>query len=278
MVKIVKTIVELNQLRDSLFGSIGFVPTMGALHDGHLSLIQESNKSCEHTIVSIFVNPNQFAPNEDFDNYPRTINSDLEKLSSLNIEVIFLPESQELYPESYKNIQFKSDLFHVLEGISRPIFFKGVCEVVARLFNIVKPTHAFFGDKDFQQLRIISEMVRELKYDINIIPCKTIREQNGLAMSSRNEYLTKDERNKAKIVFETLQYGLKLIKSGEKKLGEIYNKLINKLSSEPIITIDYLTIVDYDTLKEFDNRINNRFVIFIAIYIRKTRLIDNIYE
>ena len=276
--KIVKTIVELNQLRDSLFGSIGFVPTMGALHDGHLSLIQESNRSCEHTIVSIFVNPNQFAPNEDFDNYPRTINSDLEKLSSLNIEVLFLPESQELYPESYKNIQFKSDLFHVLEGISRPIFFKGVCEVVARLFNIVKPTHAFFGDKDFQQLRIISEMVRELKYDINIIPCKTIREQNGLAMSSRNEYLTKDERNKAKIIFETLQYGLKLIKSGEKKLGEIYNKLINKLSSEPIITIDYLTIVDYDTLKEFDNRINNRFVIFIAIYIRKTRLIDNIYE
>ena len=276
--KIVKTIVELNQLRDSLFGSIGFVPTMGALHDGHLSLIQESNRSCEHTIVSIFVNPNQFAPNEDFDNYPRTINSDLEKLSSLNIEVLFLPESQELYPESYKNIQFKSDLFHVLEGISRPIFFKGVCEVVARLFNIVKPTHAFFGDKDFQQLRIISEMVRELKYDINIIPCKTIREQNGLAMSSRNEYLTKDERNKAKIIFETLQYGLKLIKSGEKQLGEIYNKLINKLSSEPIITIDYLTIVDYDTLKEFDNRINNRFVIFIAIYIRKTRLIDNIYE
>ena len=276
--KIVKTIVELNQLRDSLFGSIGFVPTMGALHDGHLSLIQESNRSCEHTIVSIFVNPNQFAPNEDFDNYPRTINSDLEKLSSLNIEVLFLPESQELYPESYENIQFKSDLFHVLEGISRPIFFKGVCEVVARLFNIVKPTHAFFGDKDFQQLRIISEMVRELKYDINIIPCKTIREQNGLAMSSRNEYLTKDERNKAKVIFETLQYGLKLIKSGEKKLGEIYNKLINKLSSEPIITIDYLTIVDYDTLKEFDNRINNRFVIFIAIYIRKTRLIDNIYE
>ena len=276
--KIVKTIVELNQLRDSLFGSIGFVPTMGALHDGHLSLIQESNRSCEHTIVSIFVNPNQFAPNEDFDNYPRTINSDLEKLSSLNIEVLFLPESQELYPESYKNIQFKSDLFHVLEGISRPIFFKGVCEVVARLFNIVKPTHAFFGDKDFQQLRIISEMVRELKYDINIIPCKTIREQNGLAMSSRNEYLTKDERNKAKIIFETLQYGLKLIKSGEKKLGEIYNELINKLSSEPIITIDYLTIVDYDNLKEFDNRINNRFVIFIAIYIRKTRLIDNIYE
>ncbi len=276
--KIVKTIVELNQLRDSLFGSIGFVPTMGALHDGHLSLIQESNRSCEHTIVSIFVNPNQFAPNEDFDNYPRTINSDLEKLSSLNIEVLFLPESQELYPESYKHIQFKSDLFYLLEGISRPIFFKGVCEVVARLFNIVKPTHAFFGDKDFQQLRIISEMVRELKYDINIIPCKTIREQNGLAMSSRNEYLTKDERNKAKVIFETLQYGLKLIKSGEKKLGEIYNKLINKLSSEPIITIDYLTIVDYDTLKEFDNRINNRFVIFIAIYIRKTRLIDNIYE
>jgi len=277
-VKIVKTIVELNQLRDSLFGSIGFVPTMGALHDGHLSLIQESNRSCEHTIVSIFVNPNQFAPNEDFDNYPRTINSDLEKLSSLNIDVLFLPESQELYPESYKHIQFKSDLFYLLEGISRPIFFKGVCEVVARLFNIVKPTHAFFGDKDFQQFRIISEMVRELKYDINIIPCKTIREQNGLAMSSRNEYLTKDERNKAKVIFETLQYGLKLIKSGEKKLGEIYNKLINKLSSEPIITIDYLTIVDYDTLKEFDNRINNRFVIFIAIYIRKTRLIDNIYE
>ena len=275
--KIARTIFEFNQMRDSLSGKIGFVPTMGALHNGHLSLIKESKKHCQNTVVSIFINPNQFGPNEDFNNYPRTIKSDIEKLKYLDIDILFLPEADELYPQSYKGLNFHSDLFNILEGKTRPHFFKGVCEVVAQLFNFVKPTDAFFGEKDFQQLRVISEMVNTLQYDINIIPCKTIREKNGLAMSSRNQYLTSNQRDRAHIIFDTLKAGIRLINDGEKNTSLIYHALTKKLLSEPMIKIDYLKIVDYDLLSEFEGIIDNQFIICIAVYIDETRLIDNIY-
>ena len=276
--KIVRTILEFDNARNLLSGSIGFVPTMGALHDGHLSLIKESKKNCSQTIVSIFVNPSQFGPNEDFDNYPRTLDSDIQKLEILNIDILFLPETNELYPPNYKNNKFQSDLFNILEGTTRPLFFKGVCKVVAKLFDIVKPTDAFFGEKDFQQFRIISDMTTALKYNINIIPCKTIRESNGLAMSSRNEYLTNNQRDRAGIIFTTLQTGIELINSGQNNKSTIYNKLISMISSEPIIKIDYLKIVDYNSLKEFNDIIDKKFVICIAVYIDNTRLIDNLYQ
>ena len=210
--KIASSILEFNNIRNTFEkGSIGFVPTMGALHIGHLSLVKQSNLQCKHTIVSIFVNPKQFSPNEDFNSYPRTVKNDIEKLKRLNVDLLFIPSEGEIYNDGYNELEYDSSMFKILEGVTRPHFFKGVCNVVARLFDIVNPTDAFFGEKDFQQLRIIEDMTKTMDYNINIIPCKIIREANGLAMSSRNVYLNSDSRDKAKIIFQTLQLGIKLI-------------------------------------------------------------------
>ena len=276
--QIVKTILEFNKSRESLSGAIGFIPTMGALHKGHLSLVQESNIKCDYTIVSIFVNPKQFAPNEDFDNYPRIIEDDIRQLRQLDVDILFLPDSNEIYSHEYSDVDYNSHMFTILEGVSRPHFFKGVCDVVSRLFDIVNPTDAFFGEKDFQQLRIIENMVEILHYNINIVPCKIIREKNGLAMSSRNEYLKADYRYRAKIIFETLELGLQLINEGEKKLTNLYQRLTEKLLLDPIITIDYIKVIDYRSLLEFSDIIDSKFTICIAVYIDDTRLIDNIHQ
>ena len=276
--KIANSILEFNKIRESLFGKIGFVPTMGALHEGHLSLVQESNNKCDHTIISIFINPKQFAPNEDFDNYPRKIDSDIEKLSSFDIDILFLPNSNEIYTDEYNGVDYNSYMFTILEGVTRPHFFTGVCDVVSRLFDIVNPTDAFFGEKDFQQLRVIENMVEVLNYNINIISCKIIREENGLAMSSRNKYLKLDYRYRARIIFETLNLGLKLVNNGEKNLTNLYQQLTAKLLLDPIITIDYIKVVDYKSLLEFSNIIDSKFSICIAVYIDDIRLIDNIYQ
>jgi len=275
-VEIANCILEFNKIRDSLSGSIGFVPTMGALHQGHLSLIEESNNKCDHTIVSIFVNPKQFSPNEDFDSYPRTIDEDILRLQSLNISVLFLPKSHDIYNNEYNGIQYDSYMFKILEGVKRAHFFKGVCDVVARLFDIVNPTDVFLGEKDFQQLKIIEDMVTNLNYNINIIPCKIIREENGLAMSSRNNYLNLEDRFKAKIIYQTLQLGIKLVNGGEKNVLNLYHQLKSKLLSEKIISIDYIKLVDNVSLNEISNIIEGSFVLCIAVYIGETRLIDNI--
>ena len=249
---------------------------MGALHEGHLSLVRQSKSQCDYTIVSIFINPKQFAPNEDFSTYPRTLDQDIRKLESIDIDLLFIPIEDEIYNDDYNEIKYQNDMFFILEGVTRPHFFKGVCNVVARLFDIVTPTHSFFGEKDFQQLRIIQSMTKNMDYNINIIPCKTIREPNGLAMSSRNEYLSDINRDKAKIIFETLQLGLELIKEGNIKTSEVYNFLIKKLSKEPDFRIDYIKIINYKTLMEFSDIIDDNFIICIAIYVGQTRLIDNI--
>ena len=275
---IAKSILEFNNLRNTFTGSVGFVPTMGALHEGHLSLVRQSKSQCDYTIVSIFVNPKQFAPNEDFSSYPRTLEQDIRKLKSIDIDLLFIPIEDEIYNDDYNEIKYQNDMFFILEGVTRPHFFKGVCNVVARLFDIVAPTHSFFGEKDFQQLRIIQSMTKNMDYNINIIPCKTIREPNGLAMSSRNEYLSDINRDKAKIIFETLQLGLELIKEGNIKTSEVYNFLIKKISKEPDFRIDYIKIINYKTLMEFSDIIDDSFIICIAIYVEQTRLIDNIYN
>tara|TARA_B100001250_G_C19804804_1_gene792775 strand:+ start:1816 stop:2649 length:834 start_codon:yes stop_codon:yes gene_type:complete len=277
-VKISHSISEFNYIRNIFSGSIGFVPTMGALHAGHLSLVQQSNDKCDYTIVSIFVNPKQFSPDEDFNSYPRTLQDDIDKLKTLNIDLLFIPPIDEVYHNAYNELDYDSSMFRILEGVTRPHFFKGVCNVVARLFDIVNPTDAFFGEKDFQQLRIIEDMTKAMGYDINIIPCEIIREANGLAMSSRNEYLNTESRDKAKIIFETLQLGMQLINDGEKNVFNIYDVLIKKVSSEPSVSIDYIKIVNYKSLIKFSNDIDNNFIICIAVYIDGTRLIDNIYH
>ena len=186
--KKISTIKELQEWRKGIKGSIGFIPTMGALHNGHLSLVKYSNKLCDNTIVSIYVNPAQFSPDEDFNTYPQSIQSDIDKLSKYLVGCIFLPNNLEMYPQGFNTYVNEIGLSKFLEGKSRPTFFKGVTTVVAKLFNIISPTHAFFGKKDAQQLLIIKKMIVDLAYDIKIIECPIIREENGLAMSSRNEY------------------------------------------------------------------------------------------
>ena len=172
-------------------GSIGFVPTMGALHPGHLSLIKNSKQLCQKTVVSIFINKLQFAPEEDFDNYPRTIDDDLKNLALLEVDVVLMPSSKEMYLRNFSFSVYESIISQKLEGLSRPGFFIGVTTVVSKLFNIVQPSHSFFGMKDIQQLVIIKNLVKDLNYNIQIIGCETVREKNGLAMSSRNQYLSK---------------------------------------------------------------------------------------
>ena len=275
--KIANSILEFNNIRNTFSESIGFVPTMGALHQGHLSLIEQANAKCNYTIVSIFVNPKQFSPDEDFNSYPRTLDNDINHLKSLNVDLLFIPSIDEIYHNQYNEIEYDSDMFAILEGVTRPHFFKGVCNVVNRLFNIVNPTDAFFGEKDFQQLRIIEDMTRTMGYDINIIPCKIIRESNGLAMSSRNEYLSLDDRDKAQIIFETLQLGMDLINNGEKQISNIYHILSKKISSNSRISIDYIKIVNYESLIEFSDMIDSDFILCIAVYIGDIRLIDNIH-
>ncbi len=276
--QIAKSISEFNLIRNTFVGSIGFVPTMGALHDGHLSLVKKSKNKCDYTIVSIFINPKQFAPNEDFNNYPRTLEDDINQLELHNIDLVFIPTINQIYHDEYKDINYESYMFTILEGSTRPHFFKGVCNVVSRLFTIINPTDAFFGEKDFQQLRIIENMTKELNFNINIVPCKIIREPHGLAMSSRNEYLNKQDRLDAKIIFETLQKGIVLIDSGEDNISNIYDILIENILSEPKLSIDYIKIVNHKTLIEFSDTINDKFIICIAVYFGKTRLIDNIYN
>ena len=275
--KIAHSISNFHHIRNTFPGTIGFVPTMGALHEGHLSLVKQSNNKCDYTIVSIFVNPKQFDPNEDFNSYPRTLQDDINKLEMLNVDLLFVPSADEIYHNKYNELDYSNSMFTILEGVTRPNFFKGVCNVVARLFDIVNPTDAFFGEKDFQQLRIIEDMTKVIGYDINIIPCKIIRESNGLAMSSRNKYLSQESRDKAKIIFETLQLGMILINDGENNISNIYDILMKKLSSNSSIIIDYIKIVNYQSLVEFSDIIDDNFIICAAVYIDDTRLIDNIF-
>ena len=274
--QIINSIAEFNTFRNKINKSVGFVPTMGALHEGHLSLVQYAKSQCKYVVVSIFVNPKQFAPSEDFNNYPRTIEQDIKKLRSLNIDVLFMPPETELYNADYPDINYHNNLFNILEGSSRPDFFKGVCMVVSKLFDITNPTHAFFGEKDFQQLRVIEKMVEDLNYNIHIVPCKIVREANGLAMSSRNKYLSNNQLQKSQIIFQTLKLGLETIQNGNKNIDQVYSILINNLKKEPEIVLDYLKIVDYDSLCEFKSSLGDKFTICIAVYLDGVRLIDNI--
>ncbi len=273
--KIISKIEEFRFWRNKISGSLGFIPTMGALHTGHFSLIKKSNKLCDHTVVSIYVNPTQFAPQEDFDEYPKKLNNDINGLSFFNIDVVFIPSDSEIYPHGFKSNVNVVSMTSVLEGKSRPHFFQGVTTIVSKLFNIINPHYAFFGEKDAQQLRVIKKMVEDLNYSINIISCPTIREKNGLAMSSRNEYLSKDEFNSASIIYSSLKMAEKLLIDGEKNPNFIRNRIKKHISQNKAILIDYISISDNSTLEEVNSDIEKDILISIAIYIGKVRLIDN---
>ncbi|MDB4031254.1 pantoate--beta-alanine ligase [bacterium] len=255
--------------------NIGFIPTMGALHEGHLSLIRTSKKECEKTIVSIFVNKLQFGPDEDFKKYPRTLETDLALLKKEKIDVLYIPNPKEMYPQKPSFQINEVNVSQYLEGATRPDFFSGVLMVVLKLFNLIQPTHVYFGQKDIQQLYIIKKMLSELNFPIKMREGKTIRESNGLALSSRNQYLSKAEKEEASVIYKTLKKSEQLINSGE-EINAIKTYIKKRLMNHKM-KIDYISIADIDTFQEL-NTLNRRIsiVISVAVWFSTIRLIDNV--
>jgi len=273
--KIVETIDDLRDLRGLYTQSVAFIPTMGALHEGHASLIQISKAHCKHTIVSIFVNPTQFGPNEDFETYPRRREADLALLERLGVDIVFCPQTSEIYQHG---IDAATRLYvpHLGQrycGKSRPTFFEGVCSIVLRLFLIVNPTHAVFGEKDFQQVAIITRMIEDLYLPIVVIRAPIIREQNGLAMSSRNQYLTQTERDTAGKIYAILSR-LKNQVAQHVNINHALQAAKNEFLNTNI-RVDYLSIIDETTLTEVTTPIPGMRILF-AGYVGTTRLIDNL--
>jgi pantoate--beta-alanine ligase len=254
--------------------TVGFVPTMGYLHEGHASLIDASSKNNDRTVVSIFVNPMQFSPNEDLESYPRDIVHDSKVCEEHGADLIFNPEPEEMYNDGFCSYVDMDVLTKELCGLSRPIHFRGVCTVVSKLFNIVKPDNAYFGQKDAQQLAVIKRMVEDLDMDIKINGCPIIRESDGLAKSSRNTYLSEDERKAALILSRTVALGKELVANGEKDAKKIVAEMIKNIETEPLAKIDYVKMVDALTMQQID-KLDRPALCAMAVYIGKTRLIDN---
>lgn len=252
--------------------SIGFVPTMGYLHDGHAALIDKARKNNDKVVVSIFVNPIQFGENEDLSSYPRDLNRDRALCESHGVDLIFTPSSDEMYHDkkAFVNIIELSD---TLCGVRRPIHFQGVCTVVAKLFNIIQPTNAYFGEKDAQQLAIIRKMVFDLNFPVNIIGVPIVRESDGLAKSSRNTYLSSEERKAATILYKAIQEGKECINRGA-SADSIINAMTNIVNTEPLAKIDYISVVDANTMQPV-HEITSPVLVAMAVYIGSTRLIDN---
>ena len=277
---ILKTSSEFLRWRASISQkkSIGFVPTMGALHEGHLSLIRQSIRGSDISCVSIFVNPLQFGVDEDLESYPQDINGDIEKLNSIGVEVVFIPNTKDIYGDNDSLLIIENNLSKKLEGKSRPAFFSGVLTIVSKLFNLVRPDFAYFGKKDAQQLIIIKKLVQDMKYPIKIVSCETVREYNGLAMSSRNEYLNKESRESAKIIYLSLLHAKKVISNGEINSSIIKKSMKDMILSENSFSIDYISIADSNSLVEINDKIQTRgeILISLAIFLNGVRLIDNI--
>ncbi|MGB2600115.1 MAG: pantoate--beta-alanine ligase [Candidatus Omnitrophota bacterium] len=255
--------------------SIGFVPTMGALHDGHMSLVKAARKECDTVIVSIFVNPTQFGPAEDFEKYPRRMKEDRKKAEDAGADCIFAPDADQMYPGGHAtHVELDASLADVLCGKSRPGHFRGVATVVAKLFNIIRPDKSYFGQKDAQQAIIIEKMVEDLNMDTEIVVMPIIREEDGLAMSSRNGYLSEDERRQALGLYRSLKWAEEAVSSGERASGKVKGRMKEILSEGENIRIDYIEVLDARTLKPF-GEIRDNTLIAVAAFVGKTRLIDN---
>ncbi len=277
--KVIKTVNKMQKIADELRRngrSIGFVPTMGYLHEGHLSLVRCARSENDVTVVSIYVNPTQFGPTEDYKEYPRDVERDLKLLENEGVDFAFIPSDEEMYPEEVLTNVHVRKLTDGLCGARRPGHFDGVCLVVSKLFNIVKPHKAYFGKKDYQQYRVIERMVKDLNFDIQVVPCPIVREKDGLAMSSRNIYLSPKERRDATSLYRSLLLAQELIKNGERDVEVIKKKMEEFLKKvESIRKIDYIEIVDKYTLQPAIE-ISGRELIAIAVYVGKARLIDNL--
>lgn len=275
--RIVKTIDEVRKAVKewkSTGLSVGLVPTMGYLHEGHQSLIANSVSQNDKTVVSIFLNPIQFAPNEDLESYPRDPERDAKLCEDTGADIVFRPEVSEMYHDDFCTYVDMDILTKNLCGKSRPTHFRGVCTVVLKLFNIVKPDRAYFGQKDAQQLAVIKRMVRDLNLDIEIVGCPIVRESDGLAKSSRNTYLNEKERQAALVLDRSLKKGIELIDAGERNSKNIIAAITEVIRSEPLAEIDYVSVVDAVSMQDVDV-IENDVLVAIAVKIGRTRLIDN---
>ncbi|MFC3041285.1 pantoate--beta-alanine ligase [Virgibacillus xinjiangensis] len=274
VVSTIKEVKDLVKQWKSEGQTIGFVPTMGYLHEGHGSLITSARQDNSKVVVSIFVNPKQFGPTEDFDSYPHDLEKDRRICENLGADLIFHPAPEEMYPKDFYTHVHMSVLTEELCGSSRPGHFNGVCTVVNKLFHIVQPDHAYFGQKDAQQLAVIKQMVKDLSMDVKVVGCPIVREEDGLAKSSRNTYLSAEERKAAKIVSETIRMGENIVKAGETDAKKLVAAMEATIETEPLAQIEYVKAVDGLTMKPI-TKIKSQTLVAIAVFIGKTRLIDN---
>ncbi len=275
--QVVKTIQEVREIvkgwrKEGL--SVGLVPTMGFLHEGHQSLIAKSVDDNDRTVVSVFVNPIQFGPSEDLEAYPRDLNHDMAAVEAMCGDLIFNPEPSEMYPDHFTTFVDTTETTELLCGARRAGHFRGVCTVVSKLFNIVGPDRAYFGQKDAQQLATVRRFVRDLNFDLEIIACPIVREADGLAKSSRNTYLSAEERRAALILSKSLKLGQTAVENGERNASAIIKIISDSLQTEPLARVDYVEVVDLNNVQRVET-IEGETLVAIAVYIGKTRLIDN---
>jgi len=257
--------------------SIGLVPTMGALHEGHLSLVREARRMCDVVVVSVFVNPTQFGPGEDFKRYPRDLTGDTTKLSDYNVDYIFAPAPEEIYPKNFSTYVTVEGLSEQMEGAARPGHFRGVATVLTVLFNTVRPDFAFFGQKDAQQTLVVRRLVRDLAFDIEVVVLPTVREQTGLALSSRNAYLGDDGRKSASVIYRALSQAREVYLEGERNPKRLAEAVRAQFEAEPRARLEYVGVVDAETMEKFDRLPEDRPVLIaVAAHVGATRLIDNI--
>ncbi len=270
----VTTFPELRLARRSLPGPVGFVPTMGYLHAGHISLAQQARAECSSVFVSIFVNPTQFGPNEDLAKYPRDLPRDLALLQAVGVDLVWTPTAEVMYPPGFQTWVMVEALSRPLEGDVRPGHFRGVTTVVSKLFNAVGPDKAYFGQKDAQQAAVIRRMTKDMDFPIEIVVCPTVREPDGLAMSSRNIYLNSEERRAASVLFRSLNAAKSAYDSGERRAEKLRSLVRGMVANEPLAHLQYVSCADYDTLEELD-KVEGKTLLSMAVQLGKTRLIDN---
>jgi pantoate--beta-alanine ligase len=272
------TISDIRSARRELVGTVGFVPTMGYLHEGHLALVQHALRENTYAVVSIFVNPTQFGPNEDFSRYPRDIARDLTLLESVKTTLVFLPTVDDMYPQGAQTVVDVTGVSQGLEGERRPGHFRGVATIVSKLFHIIEPDRAYFGQKDAQQVAVIRQMVRDLNFPLEMVVSPTVRAADGLALSSRNVYLTPEQRAAAPVLYRALSQARESLLGGEHNSETLRNGMQTLIQSEPLAQIEYVSVSDGDTLREFSGLIRaERPVLFsLAVRFGATRLIDNV--
>ncbi len=273
--KVVTTFAELRQARAALPGPVGCVPTMGYLHEGHLSLVRRARTECASVEVSIFVNPTQFGPNEDLDRYPRDLPRDLAMLEAEGVDLVWTPTAAEMYPPGFQTWVTVEKLSQGLEGGARPGHFRGVATVVTKLFHGMLPDRAYFGQKDAQQAAVIRRMTQDLNFPIEIIVCPTVREPDGLAMSSRNVYLNPEERQAATVLFRALNAAEQAYRKGERRAEALRRMAQEAIEAEPLARLHYVSCADYETLEELE-KVERKALLSLAVYIGQTRLIDNV--